>query len=662
MPEAFQYVRELADEIGPRPATTDAEAEAADYIEDVMRSRGLDVERQEFVSPRTYSWAYVGYHLLTVAAAFASGFMPVLAWPAFAVAAISAFLMFMDLDTRFGLSSIMPKGPSQNVIARHVPRARRGERLRRVVIVAHYDSAKASLAFSPGMVKNFELTFGLMKGITFAVPVLVLVAAVPWSEPLDPWLWYATMAVSAYLLVPLLINIHRELFMHAVDGANDNASGVAAMLGVMDAIIPASEADVTAATQPLRRVPQRTSADETAAPTRPAPETEYVEEGGLLAYAPAGGQESEVTELPDDFQWAQTPGPAEGQASFELDTVEFEPVTRTRESMGRSAPAEPPAAEPPAAEPPPAPTAFVEPASVEPTRERPSLTGSWGDVETDFDADGVPDLAEADYDDEQKRRELFGMPEGDSPEPARARVREPERKRPGLWSRIRGRDKGEGAGVSSWLGVGRDFDARKEGRDIGSWENFEEEDDDFGFKGGWAGDDPIGDPDFARNEATRIRKRVTESIDRALSEKEVWFVATGAEEVGTVGMKAFLGQYADDLRGALIINLDNLGAGTLHWVTEEGMVRRYHCDRRLASAARRVAYEEELPVRGRPYRGLSTDATPALARGYKAISIMAFDINERLPNWHWRTDTSDNVRPENIENAVRLVKGIVRES
>ena len=140
----------------------------------------------------------------------------------------------MDLETRWGFTSIMPKGPSQNVIARHVPHARRGERMRKVIVVAHYDTARASLAFSPGLVKNFNITFGLMKACTFAVPVMIFAMALSITAPAEPWLWYATMAVSAYLLVPLVINVHRELFMRFVDGANDNASGVAAMLSVME--------------------------------------------------------------------------------------------------------------------------------------------------------------------------------------------------------------------------------------------------------------------------------------------------------------------------------------------------------------------------------------------------------------------------------------------
>ena len=41
--------------------------------------------------------------------------------------------------------------------------------------------------------------------------------------------------------------------MRPVDGANDNASGVAAMLGVMERIVPEPEEMDRFATQPIRR-------------------------------------------------------------------------------------------------------------------------------------------------------------------------------------------------------------------------------------------------------------------------------------------------------------------------------------------------------------------------------------------------------------------------
>jgi hypothetical protein len=122
------------------------------------------------------------------------------------------------------------------------------------VLVAHYDTAKASVAFSPSMVKNFATTFALMKWCTLLVPVFVLAGALPLTASWDPWLWYATIAVSAYLVVPLVINVHRELFMPAVDGANDNASGVAVLLGVMERIVPAPDDLGTRSFRPVSTV------------------------------------------------------------------------------------------------------------------------------------------------------------------------------------------------------------------------------------------------------------------------------------------------------------------------------------------------------------------------------------------------------------------------
>lgn len=587
------HVIELAETIGPRPATTDAEADAAAYIQGVFEARGLEVTRQEFDAPRTYSWAYVAYHLLTVAAAVGSRWFPV---PALILAGLTALILWLDLDTRFGLTSIMPKGPSQNIIARHVPRVGRNERAHRIVVVAHYDSARASLAFSPGMVKGFATTFGLMKGCTLVVPLLILLAATPWLRALRGiWQavpWYVTMVASAYLLVPLVINVHRELFMKPVAGANDNASGVAAMLGVMERVVP--EPDVSAPA--MARPAQHSEADILDADILPS--------DAVLSFAPTGSPAREMdvwAGADDDLDWQEPPRAGLGQTTMDVNAP-------------RDVAPQPPATPSPA-----------------PSRPAPPI---------DDDLFGSADLFGED-DVTATRIEPAGPAAGGAPRPA-----------------------GESRGVRDWLGVGKDFDAREEGRAIGSWDNFsgpEEDDDGIGWKGGSAGVEGLDDPDFPSSEAARIRRKVTQSVDRDLAEKEVWFVATGAEEVGTCGMRAFLREYWHDLRDAVIINLDNVGNGTVHYVTSEGMARRYRSDRRLLGAARRAVSDEGLPVRSIDYRGLSTDATPALARGFRAMSVMAFDINGRLPNWHWSSDTSDQVSERTLELAVDFVAALIKE-
>ncbi|MDO8963583.1 MAG: M28 family peptidase [Coriobacteriia bacterium] len=688
----LSHVEYLSETIGPRAATTDAEHQAAEYLRDCFESRGLETEVQAFDSPRTYAWAYVLYHLLTIIAAVGCFWYP---WPALALAAIVAAVMRLDLDTRWGLSSLMPKGPSQNVIARHQPRVGRGERVQRVVIVAHYDSARASLAFSPGLVKNFSATFGLMKACTVAVPVVIVIRMLPYVNKLPAtWTWYAVLASAAYLLVPLLINVHRELFMKFTPGANDNASGVAAMLGVMERMIPEPDAATMVARENAK---MRTESDAWGA--------DVVPDGAVLAYSPSAAPARPAVDswTDDEELWTDT-GAGRGQTAMGFDGIDRVPATPP---TPRPAPADDLFDDEPQATvnaPTPDPDLSAKLFGTGAIMTRPVASGSDQYVPaparpaspSSFDTAPArrhaPDLGfDVDFEDASPRRSPSGMPHdaidddlfGGAPVPgstgsfpavsdtdthgaaAPAPVpapRPPEREKRGLFG---GRKKSdtERHGVRDWLGVGNDFDARKQGRDIGSWENFPEDDtEDSGWKGGSAaGAEGLDDPDFASSEAARIRRRVTTAVDRELVEKEVWFVATGAEEVGTVGMKAFLKEFEPDLRDAVILNLDNLGTGAVAYVTREGMAKRYFADRRLAGAAKRAAREAGLPVKGREYRGLSTDATPALARGFRAMSVMAFDINDRLPNWHWKTDTADNVSEQNLETAVDFVTALIKE-
>lgn len=620
MPDLMSYVAHLSEEIGPRPATTDSEERAAEFVRGVFESRGLEAEVQSFDSPRTYAWAYVAYHLLTIGAALLSR----ISLPAsLLLAGVTAIVLWLDLDTRWGLTSLLPKGPSQNVIARHVPRAGRNERVAKVIVVAHYDSARTSLAFSPSMVKNFAATFGLMKYCTYAVPVLIALRLLGARLPIEPWGWYVTLVPAAYLLIPLLINAHRELFMPFSPGANDNASGVAALLGVMERLVPEPDSGASFSREPVRVRSEQ-----------PAREQERVPEDSLLNYAPIAAPSAPSVSWSDEDEISWDTGVITGQTSLGLeaspnregDAEAAAPVEPTREQSLRLFGRAYPGAE---ADEAPAP--------------RPSRDQDILDFGSELDEDTAP----------------LDMPASSSP----SDERDHDAERRSLFGRKEKADQhgSEKHGLRDWLGLGGDFDARRKGREIGTWDNFDDEDDESGWKGGSAATDDPEDPAYTASVLARIRRKVTTNVDRDLVEKEVWFVATGAEEVGTVGMKAFLATYAHELQDATIINIDNIGSGAVAYVTREGMAKRYSADRRLIGATRRAVREADLPVKGREYHGLSTDATPALARGYRAMSVMAFDINGRLPNWHWTTDTTDNVTEDNIETAVELVTAIIRE-
>jgi len=431
---------------------------------------------------------------------------------------------------------------------------------------------------------------------------------------------------AAYLLVPLLIDVHRELFLKYTPGANDNASGVAALLGLLDRLVPEHEA-----AQPLTReaaIPH-TEVD--------AWEADVVPEGSMLTYSPVAAPAPAPALdawADDDISW-DTGVIVTGQTSLGLDSyaqaikAKDEAASRPAEDDDRSA------------------RLFG---------SAPAAPRVRADADPGFDVD-FDDAPVRPSESAQGGETAPFTPVGAEESPRQS----DERNRRGLFGAARKEPSSERHGVREWLGLG-DFDARDKGKTIGSWENFSnDEEDETGWKGGSVGVESIDDPDFAASVAARIRRRVTMNVDRELTEKEIWFVATGAEEVGTFGMKAFLKEFGPDLRDAAIINLDNIGSGSLTYVTREGMARHYDSDRRLLSAARRAVREADLPIRGHEYRGLSTDATPALARGYHAMSVMAFDVNGRLPNWHWATDTADNVSEANLETAVEFVTALIKE-
>jgi len=120
------------------------------------------------------------------------------------------------------------------------------------------------------------------------------------------------------------------------------------------------------------------------------------------------------------------------------------------------------------------------------------------------------------------------------------------------------------------------------------------------------------------------------------------FLLTGAEEVGTRGMKHYLRNVKHDPAKTYFINLDNLGGGSLHFLQGEGMTVYHRFGPTLVELARQMAAEHG-PVREKKNLLLPTDAMIPAAAGYQAISFLAFQDDGSLPNYHWYTDRLENV-------------------
>lgn len=218
----------------------------------------------------------------------------------------------------------------------------------------------------------------------------------------------------------------------------------------------------------------------------------------------------------------------------------------------------------------------------------------------------------------------------------------------GLFGR---KKKNEQDSMSDWLGVEDDYDAKKSGRGIGSWDNFEDDDD--GWKGGATSSDGASAEDMLA--------AVASMGDDELLGHDIWFVATGASDCDGAGMKAFLAAHRDKLRGVFFVNLESIGAGRLSVVTVEGEQQLLKGDRRIMNLVNKVckSFHVDCGAFEMPYA--KTDAYAALEASRRALTIAGVD-GPRLACAHTEDDLPYNVNPTNIATVSEVVTEVIRRS
>ena len=144
---------------------------------------------------------------------------------------------------------------------------------------------------------------------------------------------------------------------------------------------------------------------------------------------------------------------------------------------------------------------------------------------------------------------------------------------------------------------------------------------------------------------------------------DLWFLANGCEEVGMTGQRHFLLNHAHELPvdRTFFLNVDNVGAGRLRYCTGEGMIKFYPYSPTLVHLARQVARTPPFQdVTPHAYRRAYFDALVPAARGYEALSLIALDEEDQIPNWHWPTDTLENVDVALVKKTADYSEAIVR--
>jgi hypothetical protein len=142
----------------------------------------------------------------------------------------------------------------------------------------------------------------------------------------------------------------------------------------------------------------------------------------------------------------------------------------------------------------------------------------------------------------------------------------------------------------------------------------------------------------------------------------VILLSTGSEESFMEGMQAFGRRHFADLPRATteFVCLECIGSPQLCVVEAEGMLRMRHYPEQSREALARAGEAAGVDLR----RGLrtvaATDGLIALRAGYPTCTLGGVDETKFPSNYHWPSDTPDNLTWESLEGALRVCEAYVR--
>jgi Zn-dependent M28 family amino/carboxypeptidase len=150
--------------------------------------------------------------------------------------------------------------------------------------------------------------------------------------------------------------------------------------------------------------------------------------------------------------------------------------------------------------------------------------------------------------------------------------------------------------------------------------------------------------------------------ERPLRGTRVLLLSTGSEESFMEGMQGFIRRHRATLDPdrTTVLCLECVGSPTLTLVEAEGLLRmRPYSEaarNRLADAAEAAGVEL--------VRGLrtvaATDALIALRRGYDAVTLASIDASKFPSNYHWPSDTPENLDWATMERAFAVADQFLR--
>lgn len=170
---------------------------------------------------------------------------------------------------------------------------------------------------------------------------------------------------------------------------------------------------------------------------------------------------------------------------------------------------------------------------------------------------------------------------------------------------------------------------------------------------------PFGDLplDFSDNQMEE--REVIEQFHSGALSTEVWFVALGAELANNAGVKELIAQHADELRGAVVIDLNGLGAGSLSVIEQEGMFSPVKVSSRLKRYANKAAASLGMHISSASMLWRDSGAYICSKHGYQALHIAGI-LNGKPAYSAEADDVIENVSADTLNKNADFVMELIR--
>lgn len=140
---------------------------------------------------------------------------------------------------------------------------------------------------------------------------------------------------------------------------------------------------------------------------------------------------------------------------------------------------------------------------------------------------------------------------------------------------------------------------------------------------------------------------------------EVWFVALGSELAQNGGMRAFLTEHQQDLRGSIIIDIDALGAGDLCMIEQEGMYRSVKTSSRMKRYVKKASQATGLHVGTAQIKWKDSASSYAIKQGYQAMHLVGMD-NAKPAFFAQGDDVLENIDEQTLEANTEFVMELLK--